>query len=100
MIAEKWQLNDSMKESLYFHHSPEEAKEENNTMVSIIALANACANKFGTGSAGDILPKDQTIIKLLNLVGIEWQMIKEIQKTVLNEIEKARVFLQLTIKEE
>ena len=100
MIAEKWQLNDSMKESLYYHHDPEESKEENRTMVSIIALANACANKFATGSAGDILPKDQTIIKLLHLVGIEWQMIKELQKTVLDEIEKARVFLQLTIKEE
>ena len=100
MIAEKWQLNDSMKESLYYHHNPEEAKEEYRTMVSIIALANACANKFETGSAGDILPKDQTVIKLLNLVGIEWPSIKEIQKTVLDEIEKARIFLHLTKKDE
>ena len=100
MIAEKWQLNDSMKESLYFHHNPEEAKEENHNMVSIIALANACTNKFETGSAGDIAPKDPMIIKLLKLVGLEWQTIKEIQKTVLVEIDKARVFLQLTINEE
>ena len=100
MIAEKWQLNDSMKESLYFHHNPEEAKEENQLMVTIIALANACANKFGTGSAGDILPKDQIIIKLLKLVNLKWQTVKDIQETVLIEIDKARVFLQLTRNEE
>jgi putative nucleotidyltransferase with HDIG domain len=100
MIAEKWQLNDSMKKSLYYHHNPEEAEEENMTMVATIALANACANKFETGSAGDILPKDQMIINLLKLVGVEWQTIKDIQNTVLVEIDKARVFLQLTKKEE
>ena len=100
MIAEKWQLNDSMKESLYYHHNPEEAKEENHIMVSTIALANACANKFETGSAGDTAPKDQMIIKLLKLVGLEWKTIKDIQETVLIEIDKARVFLQLTKKEE
>ena len=69
-------------------------------MVTIIALANACANKFKTGSAGDILPKDQTIINLLKLVGVKWQTIKDIQNTVLIEIDKARVFLQLTKEEE
>ncbi|MGD9159021.1 MAG: HDOD domain-containing protein [Desulfobacteraceae bacterium] len=100
MIAEKWQLNDSMKESLYYHHNPEEAKEENRLMVSIIALANACANKFETGTAGDIFPKDQLLLKLLKLTGLEWQTIEEIQETVLVEIDKARVFLQLTKKEE
>ena len=100
MIAEKWQLNDSMTESLYYHHNPEEAKEENQLMVSIIALANACTNRFKTGSAGDMIPKDQVILKLLKLVGIEWKTIKDIQETVLVEIDKARVFLQLTRKEE
>jgi putative nucleotidyltransferase with HDIG domain len=100
MIAEKWQLNDSMTESLYYHHKPEEAKEENHLMVSIISLANACTNKFETGSAGVMIPKDPVIIKLLKLVGIEWQAIKEIKQTVLVEIDKARVFLQLTKQEE
>ncbi|MDM7920645.1 MAG: HDOD domain-containing protein [Methanosarcina sp.] len=100
MIAEKWQLGDSMKESLFFHHNPEGAKEENRFMVSIIALANACANKFETGSAGDGAPKDQTLLKFLKLVGVEWQVIEEIHKTVLNEIEKARVFLQLSSEKE
>ena len=100
MIAEKWQLNDSMTESLFYHHSPEEAKEENHLMVSIIALANACANKFETGSAGDVLPMDQVIVKYLKLAGLEWQTIKDIQETVMTEIDKARVFLQLTRKEE
>jgi putative nucleotidyltransferase with HDIG domain len=100
MIAEKWQLNDAMKESLYYHHNPEAAQEENLTMVSIIALANACANRFEIGSAGDTLPKDQMLLKLLKLVGLEWQTIKEIRKTVLSEIDKARVFLQVTRKEE
>ena len=69
-------------------------------MVSIIALANACANKYETGTAGDILPKEQMLLKLLKLVGLEWQTIEEIQETVLVEIDKARVFLQLTKKEE
>ena len=69
-------------------------------MVSIIALANACTNKFETGSAGDMIPKDPVIIRLLKRVGIEWQTIKEIKETVLVEIDKARVFLQLTKQEE
>jgi putative nucleotidyltransferase with HDIG domain len=100
MIAEKWQLNDSMKESLFYHHNPDGAKEDNLTMVSTIALANACANKFGTGSAGDTSPKDLMISKFLNLVGIKWQTIQDIQETVMIEIDKARVFLQISRNEE
>ena len=96
MIGEKWRLNDAMIESLRFHHNPETAKEDNRNIVAIVALANACTNIFEIGAAGDVPPGDPILMDLLDLVGIKWNTITNLQKTVMDEIDKAKIFLQVS----
>jgi HD-like signal output (HDOD) protein len=98
MIAENWCLSETIQDSLCHHHNPEEAKEENRQLTAIVALANTYANIFDIGSSGDPFPEDPMDTYLLEQVGLSWTKFSELGETVLNEIEKAKIFLQVTKK--
>lgn len=100
MLAEKWGLGDTINETIFHHHSPGRAEKRNCRFVAIVALANAAANTFGIGSAGDHYPEDLTTVPLLELVGIEWDAIVDLRDSILREIEKAKIFLQVNRKEQ
>jgi len=95
MIADKWQLNQALSEMLCFHHTPENASENNRPLIAVVALANTYANLFDVGSAGDRFPDVSRVTELLNLVGLEWLDLSSLHMVVQQEIEKARVFLQV-----
>jgi HD-like signal output (HDOD) protein len=95
MIAEKWQLYENLIDTLLYHHNADEAKEETRPFVSTVALANAYANIFEIGSAGDPFPEESTVMDLLETMGVDWSKLSALYETVLDEIEKARVFLQM-----
>ncbi len=95
-IAEKWKLGDTIHDSIAFHHNPEEAREENMQLASVVALANNYANESGIGSAGDtFIAKEQTA-GLVKKFGLDWSKLLDLRNTVLNEIEKAQIFLKLS----
>jgi HD-like signal output (HDOD) protein len=96
MIAENWSLSDTIQDSLCRHHNPEEAKGENRQLIAIVALANTYANIFEIGSSGDPFPEDPMDTCLLEQVGLSWTKFSELGETVLDEIEKAKIFLQVT----
>jgi HD-like signal output (HDOD) protein len=98
MIAEKWGLSKTITDSLCHHHKVVEAREENHQMVAIVALANTYANFLEVGSSGDRFPEDPQATHLLEQVGISWSALLDLRETVLGEIEKAKIFLQLTQK--
>jgi putative nucleotidyltransferase with HDIG domain len=98
MIAQKWQLGDAMNDSMCHHHDPDEAGEENQNFIAIVGLANTYANVFEIGSSGDSSPENTTVDLLLQRVGVRESTIADLRETVLNEIENARVFLQLANK--
>ena len=98
MIAEKWVLSETITDSLFHHHKPVESREENRQMVAIVALANTYANFLEVGSSGDRFPEDPQATHLLEQVGISWSALLDLRETVLGEIEKAKIFLQLTQK--
>lgn len=98
MIAEKWQLGDTINDSLCYHHNPEEAGKKNRQLIVIVSLANTVANIFEIGSSGDTSPDKLMLTRLLNRFGVSWATISELRETVLKEIEKAKVFLQITQK--
>ncbi|MBW2100999.1 MAG: HDOD domain-containing protein, partial [Deltaproteobacteria bacterium] len=98
MIAEKWQLGDAIYDSIYYHHNPEEAGDQNSPLITIVSLANTCSNIFEIGSSGDAFSDRSILSRLLDKVGVSWVTISELRETVLKEIEKAKVFLQITQK--
>lgn len=95
MVADKWQLNESLIEALCCHHEPELTAEENRELVSIVALANAYANIYDFGSAGDPYQEYSRIENILEMLDIKWKDLAFLNETVQEEIEKARVFLQV-----
>ena len=98
MIAKKWRLSKMITDSLCHHHKPVEARGENHQLVAIVALANTYANFLKVGSSGDHFPEDPQATHLLEQVGISWSALLDLHETVLGEIEKAKIFLQLTQK--
>lgn len=95
MIADKWQLNQTLSELLRFHHTPENASANNRQLVGVVALANTYANLFDVGSAGDRYPEMSRVKELLTQVGLQWLDLSSLHQIVQQEIEKAQVFLQV-----
>ncbi len=96
MIADKWQLNTSMNSAMCHHHNPEKAGDENRQLVGIVAIANTCANIFRIGSSGDAFPQDQEVFDLMGEMEIEQETISGLKQTIIEEIEKAKIFLANT----
>lgn len=95
MIAEKWQLNQSMVTSLSHHHNPDAVAEPHRELVSTVAVANLYANLFDIGSAGDLHQEVSLVDRILGSSGLAWPQISALQDTVQDEIDKAQVFLQV-----
>ncbi len=98
LIAEKWQLNETMMDSLGCHHDWRQAGEENQKLVSIVALADAYANSFENGNANTDPPENPIMNRLLDDVDIEWSALLELRGSVEKEIENAKAFLNKTKK--
>lgn len=98
MIADKWHLSETMNDSLSHHHSLDEAKDENRQLVAIVALANTYTNVFETELSEIRVEENPLLVYLLEQVGVSWNTLSDLTETVLNEIEKAKVFLQFTEK--
>ena len=95
IIARKWQLNDNMIETLWHHHTPQKASEENRSLVQTVALANLYANLFEIGSAGDLFQEPAQVQQIIQDSGQDWHAISALYSTVELEVEKAQVFLQV-----
>jgi HD-like signal output (HDOD) protein len=98
MIGEKWELTSVLNDSLSHHHNPEMASKENYPLLSVLALANTYTNVFERDVTGNSLPEDPMMICLLEKAGMSSESLSGLRDAVLKEIEKARIFLQVTRK--
>ncbi len=99
MIASNWHLSDALRDVVGHHHDPDKAKAKNRQLVGIVGLANTYANIFDIGSSGDPFPEEPMVPYLLEQVGVSWATVAALGETVvLDEIEKARIFLQFNHK--
>jgi HD-like signal output (HDOD) protein len=96
LIAEKWQLNENMNNVLCYHHTPEEATNGNRRLILTVALANLFANMMKIGSAGDLFPDKDILDSLLEDVGVDWPALSEMADQITDNIEKAKIFLQVS----
>jgi len=98
MIAKKWRLGTTLVETLSHHHNPDDSSEGDRDFVFIVSLANQFANHLSIGSAGDCVTDSQLIEYLNGKVGVDWTILNELGETVLKEIEKAKIFLEIAQK--
>ena len=95
MIAQKWRLGSALVESLSHHHNPDDSPEDDRDFVFIVSLANQFANYLNVGSAGDSIADSHLINYLNDKVGVDWKVLHELGETVLTEIDKAKIFLEI-----
>jgi HD-like signal output (HDOD) protein len=98
MIAKKWCLGTTLIEALSCHHDPDDSSEVDRDFVYIVSLANQFANYLNIGSAGDCTSDHSLISYLGDNLGVDWKMLNGLGETVLNEIEKAKIFLEIARK--
>jgi putative nucleotidyltransferase with HDIG domain len=98
LIAKKWRLGTTLVETLSHHHNPDDSSEVDRDFVFIVSLANQFANHLSIGSAGDCVIDNQLMEHLNGKIGVNWTMLNELGETVLNEIEKAKIFLEIAQK--
>ncbi len=96
MIADKWQLNAAMNCAMRHHHEPENAGDENHQLVGIVAIANIYANIFCIGSSGNAFPEEQKAFDLMGRMEIDRETLSGLRQTIMEEIEKANIFLTNT----
>ena len=96
LIAEKWQLGESLIQALAHHHRADEGHPDNQDFVAVVALANACAKRWQVGASGDSVEDDNLLSDLLERVGVQNSMLEELHEHVLEEIDKAKIFLEIS----
>jgi hypothetical protein len=96
MIAENWNLSRVLHDTLCLHHNPEEADKENQQLTIIVTISNIIANVNRIGSSGNCHPDKRMASGLLKRLGVSWPEVRNIFKTVKDEIDKAKIFLQIS----
>ncbi len=95
IIAEKWRLGSTLLESLSYHHRPGDASDQNLEFVSTVELANQLSLHLNIGNAGDNFIDHSKMTLLMGKLGVDEQMLTDIQSTVPGEIERAKFFLEV-----
>ena len=95
MIAMRWRLGLALVDSLAHHHHPDASSEKNRDFVSMVSLANQWVNVFNIGNAGSQPADHAAIDALSSKIGVDWARLSNMRETVLCEIDKAKVFLEV-----
>ena len=98
VIVKKWRLGSPVKDVILFHHHPEQADTEHQHIVRIVALANIFSTLIHRDFLNAIEPNSEFLKDLLTAVGVSWRSLAEEKDAILEEIDDAKVFLQITQK--
>jgi putative nucleotidyltransferase with HDIG domain len=95
MIADKWKLNAVITNCIGNHHQVANLRDEARQQVALVALGNIYINILDHGYAGDRFPREDEIGPLLDSVNLSWRDFSGIGGRVVEEIQKAEIFLQI-----
>ncbi len=95
LVAHAWKLGDEIKDAIIYHHSTDKYEGENRNIVFAVSAANFFSNYFEIGFSGDRYP-EKLPDALLESLSIDMDWFDDIEDTVTEEIEKARIFLKLS----
>lgn len=94
MIGDAWRLGTDIKDCIQYHHSYLEYDGNNKDLLYTVVFANYFANVAELGFSGDRYPEkiDSSVTEFLH-ISIDY--LDEVEDAVIEQIEKARIFLQL-----
>ncbi len=96
VIAAKWRLDEKLLNVFKYHHNPEVFEGGDRAFVETIALANALTNIMKIDIWDNDLIYGTNIPELLERLNIDPEGLLNLRQTVIEELEKAKVFLQIT----
>lgn len=95
LIAKKWRLSRTFIEALEWHHQPDKSLPEHQQLVLIVALADIYSQLLDIGSC-EVTPDGTAFAEyLLERIGVDWSTLYDMRDTVLDEIEKAKIYLEI-----
>lgn len=95
LVARAWKLGDEISDAIIYHHSAESYDGKHENIVFAVSAANFFSNYFEIGFSGDRYP-EKLAKQILQNLDIDMDWFDEIEDTVTEEIEKARIFLKLS----
>jgi HD-like signal output (HDOD) protein len=98
MIAEKWKLNTVITTCIGSHHDIKNIQGQSPELqqqLGLVALGNLYANILDHGYAGNPFPDEGDIHTLLGITGLTMEEFCSIGNRVVEEIDKAKIFLQI-----
>ena len=94
IILQRWRLNQEIQDAVGFHHAPLSYEGPHMNIVFAVTAANFFANTFEIGFAGDRYPL-KLPDEVFSGIGVGMEWFDGIEAQVVNEIEKARIFLKI-----
>lgn len=98
LLAQKWELQGAIYQSICFHHHPQEATEDSQKIVFSIALADIFGNRVLNKQPHDEVPDNPIVINALEKLNLTWSTFLNLEEYILQEIENAKVFMQIAQK--
>jgi putative nucleotidyltransferase with HDIG domain len=95
-IARKWHLSAAVIESLDCHHRPEQSAADCRQLVFRVALADIYAQLLNMRTCEATLKSNALADYLLDQLGMDWPKLYDLRETVLDEIDRAKIFLEIT----
>jgi putative nucleotidyltransferase with HDIG domain len=96
LIARKWRLSPAFIEALRCHHQPDKSLPEYQQLVFIVALADIFSQLLDIGSCEAAPPHNAFAGYLLERVGVDWPALYDMRDTVIAEIDKAKIYLEIS----
>jgi putative nucleotidyltransferase with HDIG domain len=95
-IATKWRLSPAFIEALGCHHQPDKSLPEHQQLVFIVALADIFSQLLDMGTSEAKPPGTALTGYLLERIGVDWPTLYDMRDTVIAEIEKAKIYLEIS----
>jgi HD-like signal output (HDOD) protein len=94
MIGSAWKFGGEILDAIKCHHAIEACAEEHIPFVYTVAVADFYVNTNGIGFSGSRYP-EKVPEKALSYLGISWDTLDAMHEELIQEIEKAKVFLKI-----
>ncbi len=95
VVADAWKLSGAIGDTIACHHTVESYNGPNGDILRTIAVADYFANREEIGFAGNLYP-EKPGNDMYAALGIEKSLLEDLVDPVNAEIDKAKIFLQLS----